>query len=196
MLTENSVLMRKAQDALKGKWLLAIGTFLLYGLLVSAGGTLKVPGSVISLIIAGPFALGIAGFSLNMIRGRYAGVEQLFQGFNYFVTALGTYLLMVLFVCLWSLLLVIPGIVAAFSYAMTFYILADEPTLKAGKAIELSQAMMMGHKWKLFRLCLRFFLLALLCILTFGIGFLWLIPFAHVTMAEFYEDLKYSRLLQ
>lgn len=194
MPTGNSILIRKAQDALRGKWVLAIGAFLLYGVLVSSAGALKISGAVISLVIAGPFMLGAAMFSLNIARAQEARVEQLFQGFNNFVAALGAYLLIVLFVSLWSLLLVVPGIIAALSYSLTFYILADEPSLRAYEALRRSKAMMVGYKWKLFGLFFRFFLLALLCILTVGIGFLWLIPFVHVSMAEFYEDIKHSKL--
>lgn len=192
MPTENTILMRRALDALRGKWVLAIGSFLLYGLLVSSAGALKASGAVISLVIAGPFMLGASMFSLNISRGHEARVEQLFQGFNNFATALGAYLLMILFICLWSLLLVIPGIIAALSYSMTFYLLADEPSLRADEALMKSKTMMMGYKSKLFGLFLRFFLLALLCVLTLGIGFLWLVPFIHVTLAEFYTDLKNS----
>lgn len=196
MPVDNSALMRKTQDAMQGKWALAIGTFLLYSLFVSCAGAFKTSGSIIGLIIAGPFMLGAARFSLNIARRHEARVEQLFQGFNNFLQALGTYLLMLLFVCLWTLLLIIPGIVAALSYAMAFYILADEPSVSAGDALRRSKAMMQGHKWKLFGLCFRFFLLALLCVLTLGIGFLWLIPFVHVTMAGFYDDLKHSEQRQ
>jgi uncharacterized membrane protein len=73
---------------------------------------------------------------------------------------------------------------------MTFYILADDPLLKPQEVLQKSKAMMDGYKLELFYLWLRFFLLALLCILTLGIGFLWLIPYVHVTMAKFYDDIK------
>jgi uncharacterized membrane protein len=73
---------------------------------------------------------------------------------------------------------------------MTFYILADDPGIKPQDALKKSKSMMDGYKLKLFYLCLRFFLLALLCILTLGIGFLWLIPYVHVTMAKFYDDIR------
>lgn len=188
--TRNIILMQSARNSLNGRWALAIGTFLIYGLILSAAGSMRFSGALISLFISGPFMLGAAIFSLNMARGRYAGIEQLFQGFDNFVTALGAYLLIVVFVILWSLLLIIPGIVAALSYAMTFYILVDEPEIKADRALEKSKRLMYGYKWKLFFLCLRFFLLALLCVLTLGIGFLWLFPFMNVTMAKFYDDLK------
>lgn len=189
---ENITLMRNARESLKGKWSLAIGTFIIYSIIMGAVGAIKTPGSIISLLIGGPFALGAASFSLNISRGKDARLEQIFQGFNRFSTALGAYLLMILFVILWSLLLIIPGIIAALSYSMTFYILSDDQTIRAEDALKKSKIMMQGYKLKLFYLCLRFFLLALLCILTLGIGFFWLIPFVHVSMAKFYEDINTS----
>jgi len=192
--------MRSARESLKGKWLLAIGTFLIYTLLTSATDSWQwhsknITLSLLNLIIVGPLALGAAFFSLSLSRGKEARLEQLFQGFNYFSTAFITYLLILLFVLLWSLLLIVPGIIAALGYSMTFYILADDPLIKPQEALNKSKSMMNGYKWKLFYLCLRFFLLALLCILTLGIGFLWLIPYIHVTMAKFYDDINGHEIL-
>lgn len=189
MNTDNVTLMRAARESLKGQWGLAIGTFLIYVLLTSLPGSVESRGSILTLIIGGPFALGAAIFSLSLSRGKEARLEQIFQGFNRFSTAFVAYLLMILYVLLWTLLLIVPGIIAALGYSMTFYILADDTSIKPEEALKKSKAMMNGHKLKLFYLCLRFFLLALLCILTLGIGFLWLIPFIHITMAKFYDDL-------
>lgn len=187
---ENTELMQSARESLKGKWGLAIGTFIIYSLLMGAAGSIKSPASLISLLIGGPFALGAATFSLNLSRGNDARLEQIFQGFNRFSTALGAYLLMLLYVILWTLLLIIPGIIAALSYSMTFYIISDDQSIKAEDALKKSKTMMQGYKLKLFYLGLWFFLLALGCILTLGIGFFWLIPFINVSMAKFYDDIK------
>jgi uncharacterized membrane protein len=194
MKTENVVLMQMARESLKGKWGLAIGTLVVY-ILISLGIQL-IPyvGPIASLIISGPFALGLSYFSLSISRNQDAKLEQIFQGFNNFGTALGTYLLMLLFTVLWAILLIIPGIIAAISYSMTFYILADDHSIGAMDAIDKSKKMMDGYKWKFFYLGLRFFGWALLCILTLGIGFLWLIPYLQVSMAKFYEDVKANSL--
>lgn len=97
---------------------------------------------------------------------------------------------MVLFIMLWSLLLIVPGIIAGFSYAMTFYILVENPKMKPMDILRSSKKMMRGNKWKLFCLSWRFFGWGLLCILTAGIGFFWLIPYMNTTFAKFYEDIK------
>lgn len=189
MAKENADLMEKAREALKGKWGLAIGTFLLYTFIMGSFGAMRRVG-LVSLLVAGPMELGAAIFSLSIARGKQARLEQLFDGFRFFTNALVTYLLTILYVFLWLLLLIVPGIIAALSYAMVFYILADNPTLKPDDVLERSKQMMDGYKLKLFYMFFRFFLLALLCVLTLGIGFLWFIPYVNITMAEFYEDIK------
>ncbi|HEV3223355.1 MAG TPA: DUF975 family protein [Puia sp.] len=196
MNTENIILLREARESLKGKWGLAILTFFIYTLLTSTPGSARSYGTILTLsstltlIIGGPLALGAAIFSLSISRGKEARLEQIIQGFNYFSTAFIAYLLIIVYVLLWTLLLIIPGIIAALGYSMTFYILADDPLCKPQDALNKSKSMMDGYKLKLFYLCLRFFLLALLCILTLGIGFLWLIPYINVTMAKFYDDIR------
>jgi uncharacterized membrane protein len=193
MQTENTVLMDKAKESLRGNWGLAIGTMIVFFILV---GSLQVPtvffppSGLLILLITGPMNLGLIIFFLSLARNEGAQLEQMFFGFKRFGTALGTYLLMVILTFLWTLLLVVPGIIAAFSYSLTFYILADNENISPMDAIDKSKAMMYGFKAKLFRLYLRFFGWALLCILTLGIGFLWLVPWAQVTMAKFYDDVK------
>lgn len=204
MATGNKTLMSEAKESLKGKWSLAVGVFLAYflisivlALIVDAvspagGGYTAFRGgyNLLTIIISGPFALGFAIFSLALSRNQEAEFVQIFQGFNNFGKALGTYLLMILFIILWMLLLIIPGIIAALSYSLTFYILADEPSIRAMEAIDKSKAMMNGYKAKLFRLQLRFLGWALLSVLTLFIGLLWLIPWMQVTLAKFYDDVK------
>ena len=98
--------------------------------------------------------------------------------------------LMGVFVFLWSMLFVIPGIIKAFSYAMTPYILEEHPELTANEAIDHSRAMMKGHKFDLFWLYLSFIGWGILCIFTLGIGLLWLVPYMQTAQSSFYEDVK------
>jgi len=94
---------------------------------------------------------------------------------------------MIIFVLLWSLLLIVPGIIAAFRYSMSFYILADNPDMGIMEAINESKRMMRGNKWKFFCLNLSFIGWAILGVLTLGIGYLWLTPYIEVTMIAFYD---------
>lgn len=186
----NADLMKQARESLGGKWGLAVGTFVLYVLIRGAGQSVKDAGPVISLLIAGPLTLGMTMFWLSISRSTGARLEQLFDGFRRFGKALAAYLLVLIYTILWSLLFIIPGIVAALRYSQTFYILADDDTISAPAAIEKSKKMMYGYKWQYFCLQLRFIGWALLSILTLGIGFLWLVPYMQVTAAKFYDALR------
>lgn len=98
--------------------------------------------------------------------------------------------LMGLFIALWTLLLIIPGIIKTFSYAMTPYILNEYPSVGVNDSIDISRKMMKGHKLDLFLLELSFIGWGILCILTLGIGFLWLVPYMQTSLSIFYEDVK------
>lgn len=84
----------------------------------------------------------------------------------------------------------IPAIIAQYRYAMTYFIVADTADIGALEAIRRSKRMMMTSKWKFFCLQCRFIGWSLLCVLTLGIGLLWLWPYMMTSMAQFYEDLR------
>lgn len=193
---DNEALMRSARESLTGKWGTAILTFFLYMVITGIGGLPGVAGVFVSILIAGPLGLGIAMFSLNIVRNKEIKVEQMFDGFKNFITAFLAYLMMCVFIFLWTLLLIVPGIIAALGYSMTFFIMADNPTISAVDALSASKKMMNGYKMKLFVLYLVFLLLSILCILTLFIGFLWLVPFANVTLAKFYEEIKDNPIVE
>ncbi len=190
MVKENRELTSQAREALSGKWGLAVGVFFVYMLIIGGIQVIPFAGSVAALILGGPLMLGIAVFSLTISRKQDARFEQLFDGFQNFATALVAYILMVIFVFLWMLLLIIPGIIAAFAYSQVFYILAEDSSIGAMDALKKSKEMMYGYKWKYFCLALRFIGWAILCTLTLGIGYLWLAPYMQVSFANFYEDIK------
>jgi len=188
--TSNAELMTQARAILSGRWGLAIGTMFLYLVITTVISNIPYLGSIASLVLSGPFQLGIIFFALRFTRRQRAELGNIFEGFQHFGRALGAYLLQVLFVLLWSLLLIIPGIIASLSYSQTFYILADNPSIGPMEAIGESKKMMNGYKWKLFCLGFRFFGWSLLCLLTCGIGYLWLFPYMAVSFARFYDDLR------
>ena len=197
MTKDNAVLMQMARESLRGKWNTVVPIFLIYIIITSAlqGVSEVFPlAGLISLILSGPIALGISIFSLNIAGDNDLKAEQLFEGFKNFGTSVVAYLLMVIFILLWSILLIIPGIIAALSYSMTFFIIAEDSSIDAVEALKKSKEMMDGHKWKYFCLSLRFIGWALICILTLGIGFLWLLPYIQVTNVKFYEDIKEANL--
>ena len=193
--TANRDLMAQARESLRGRWGLAIGTFVVMQLIMIGVQMIPSVGGIGGLILTGPMSLGLVIFALSLSRNQDPRLPQIFEGFQRFGVALGAYLLMVLFVCLWLLLLIIPGYIAIYAYSQIFYIIAEDANIGPLDAIRKSKEMMRGNKWKLFCLHLRFIGWALLCILTFGIGFLWLAPYMFISNAKFYDDLAHPAVM-
>ena len=95
-----------------------------------------------------------------------------------------------LWVFLWSLLFIIPGIVKLYSYSMMFFALAENPKIGATKAMDISKILTSGHKADLFLMDVSFLGWAVLSCLSFGIGFIWLVPYVKMTKTYAYYDLK------
>ena len=176
----------QAREAMQGKWGMMAGVTLVYYLILSASSVAFVG----PLVIDGPLTLGLVMMFLNISRKNDVEFGDMFKGFNQFVRSFVAYLLMLIFIFLWALLLIIPGIIASLSYAMTFFILADDPSIKAGDAIKKSKEMMQGNKGRLFLLYLSFIGWIILGMLSCGIGMLWIGPYMCATIVNFYEDLK------
>jgi uncharacterized membrane protein len=179
-----------ARSQLHGSWLAAVGVVLVYYIIIGISGAAIVG----PIILGGPLTLGFLGYFSRKARGEEAELENLFDGFKFlFVTSFLLNLLMGIFIALWTCLFIIPGIVKSLSYSMAYYILRDNPNIRATEAITRSRKMMKGYKGKLFVLHLSFIGWGILCCLTFGIGFLWLCPYINLSIANFYEDLKQSQ---
>lgn len=147
--------------------------------------------SIIWLIIGGTVELGYNAFNLEMYRTEEKPpIAMLFSRFNIFGKALWLRVLTAIKIILWSLLLFVPGIIAAYRYAMAPYILAENTELTAGEAIEQSKAMMAGNKWRLFCLQLSFIGWYLLGALAFGVGIFFVTPYSKAADAAFYLELK------
>ncbi|MCQ6569484.1 DUF975 family protein [Bacillus mycoides] len=204
-----SQLKREALDALKGKWGLAVGATLLLGILIGAVELLitgvfstfwgweeasdSLTVSIIAMLVIGPLTIGAYYLVLNVIRETSARIGDLFRWFSdgsKLMKSFLTYLLMYVYLMLWTLLLIIPGIIKSFSYSMTYFILNDRPEYTANQAITESRHMMNGHKMDYFLLCLSFLGWFILSILTLGIGFLWSAPYFYATSAAFYEEIS------
>lgn len=190
MSTPNKVLMSESRDILKGNWTEAVKVTFVYLLIAIVVQSIPKVGPIAGFIIAGPFTLGLAIFWLSFSRKQEYKLNQIFEGFHDFWRGLKAYFLVTIFTLLWSLLLIIPGIIASISYSQTYFILAEDKTIGVNAAINKSKAMMNGNKLKFFYLGLRFIGWALLSMLTLGIGLLWLIPYMQVTMVRFYDDIK------
>lgn len=191
----------RALSALENKWGNFVAITFVYGFIIGItqilSGDKDSPAilhliGLVLFILALPLTWGYQTLFLGAVRGGEVTAKDMFEGYNkeLFSRVLTTTLLYYVYVFLWSMLLLIPGCIKAYSYAMTPFILKDNPEMKNNAAIEESMRMMDGHKLELFLLDLSFIGWALLSLLTCGIGFLWLTPYMNMARVNFYEDLK------
>ena len=199
-LPTNKEMRTAARAALKGRWtnpVLCALVFMLISCVISLltgseNHTVMFCGFVLTLLVVLPLGFGYQVAFLRHMRGEEADdlVTRPFNAFKAYSRYLGTSLLYTLFICLWTLLLIVPGIIMGLAYAMTPYIMHDHPELSPIECIRKSKAMMQGHKWQLFCLGLSFIGWLLLGILTLGILTLWVQPWMECSHAKFYEELK------
>lgn len=192
---QRRILKERAKLILGGRifsdtWLWALLALAIADAIHSLAGTV-LPG-VGALLVTGPMALGSSYVILKLVRTRQKiDFKDLFAGFSQDIgqnILLG--FLSSLFVALWSLLFLIPGIVKAYGYGMIYYIKADHPEYDWRTCLQVSQQMMYGHKMDLFVLDLSFigwYFVGSLCL---GVGALWVHPYHETTRALFYEQLK------
>ncbi len=151
---------------------------------------------IVYMILGGIVSTGYARFNLNLVDRVEAKIDNLFEYFSEWKTMALAEILRSIYIFLWSLLFVIPGIIASYSYAMTPYILAENPGISANEAISKSKEMMDGNKWRLF--CLRFSFIGwdILSTFTLGIGNLWLTPYKNAADAVFYREVSCTEIIR
>jgi uncharacterized membrane protein len=181
-----------ARERLRGDWGLPIGFSVLFVVISFAVGAVPYLGSLVWLFVGPAFMLGEIIFFLNYVRRGQAEIGQMFKGFERFGAALGAYLLIGLLTLLGYLALIVPGVILTLMFSQTFYILADDRSYGVWDAMMRSKQIMHGHKLRLFELHLRMFLWSLACLLTCGIGYIWLLPYYSASLAIFYDDLPKS----
>ncbi len=179
----------QARVKLNGVWNKAAILWLIFGALTGAIGSVPGAGGIVAILIAGPMMLALAQIFLKIDTGMDFQMDELFKGFNDFSRSLSAYLLIMLYTLLWSMLLIVPGIIAAIGYSQTFFIMAENPQMTATEAMEASKKMMQGYKSYYFMLMLSFMGWAFLCLFTCGIGFLWLQSYVEATRVLFYKRL-------
>ncbi len=183
---------------LSGKWAPAVlitFVYLLIAIVVSTAiGEVPKIGSLLTWIVTiALFPMDYAykvAFLDNLRSGKEVEVKNLFAGYKDWGRIVSAMLLSNIFIFLWTLLLIVPGIIKCIEYSQVVYILKDNPQLGPDAAIERSIAMMYGHKWQYFKLVLSFIGWVLLVILTFGIAALFYTPYFCATAANYYEYVK------
>lgn len=149
---------------------------------------------VVLFVIGGGIQLGLIRYNLDLLtRENPPAFLTLFSRMSIFGRALGLRLMTGILTGLWSLLFVIPGIVAAYRYALAPYLMAEHPEIGVMEAISQSKALMRGNKWRLFCLQLSFIGWGILSTLTMGIGNLWLAPYRNAAETAFYLELTGRR---
>ncbi len=192
-MNNSSTIRGFARESLSGNWLNAVLAYLIIIGIISVVSTLQ----VVTWIILGSLTYGLYLYYIVLIREKVGDFNLLFKAFSFseknlglFGKTLGLYLLMSLYIFLWTLLLIVPGIIVAYSYRIAFYLIIDNPEIGVLEALKQSKEMMYGYKSKLFCLDLSFIGWGLLCILSFGIGILWLSPYMLTSQTIFYEELR------
>ena len=142
------------------------------------------------LMMGGLVDLGQARFSLNLYDGHPVRFYTLFCQIKNLVTGCMLFYLKKVLIILWSLLLIVPGIIAHYRYTMAHFILCDDPDIPAREAIRQSKELMEGHKMELFKLDLSFIGWILLSVATFGLGFIFLRPYMLAAHVAFYRELR------
>lgn len=185
----SSELRAQAWGVLSGKWGMAVVATLVYGVISGVLSFIPFVSWIATLLVSLPLAYGFTIMLLNVVRGSDVQLDTMGEGFKDYGRILGTMLLSSVYQFLWALLLIVPGIIKGYSYALTPYLLKDHPELKFNAAIEESMRLMSGNKMRLFLLDLSFIGWFLLGLITFGIAFLWITPYWNTARAAFYEDL-------
>ena len=181
-----------AREQMKDRyWMVFIAT-----LIIAAVTAASAP-IAIGFILVGPLTVGLSYYLLDYIEKKNNGdqFELLIDGFKKsLVNSIVAGLLNMVFIFLWSLLFIIPGIIKALAYSMYPYIIADNPTIDAMEALRQSQEMMRGNKTRLLALYLSFIGWFILTIFTAGLGMFFLIPYVQTAVANFYVDLRGPRV--
>ncbi len=152
---------------------------------------IPVVGQLVSIAISPILMLGTTIIYLNLVRGVAPDIKMLFEPFQKdFINVFLMNFLISVFVCLWSLLLIVPGYIKSLSYSMANYIMAENREIKFMDAIKQSQAMMDGHKMELFKMHLHFIPWTLLAMITCGIAGIYVVPYMSAATANFYLELK------
>lgn len=157
-----------------------------------AAAVIAVLGVLLDLFVMNVLTVGGCSFFLDN-QTFYADVSTLLSGFRngHYKNVVTTMFLRDLYIFLWMLLFLVPGIIKSYEYRMVPYILAEHPEMPPNEVIAASREMMDGYKYETFVLDLSFLGWMLLGSLTFGIaGIFFVEPYINATDAEIYSTLK------
>ena len=134
---------------------------------------------------------GFLVFLLNTVRANAPALGNLLDGFGFFPKVIALNLLEAVLIFLWSLLLIVPGVIAHYRYSQAIYLLIDDPTKSPVQCLRESGRMMDGHKMELFELDLSFigwYLLSIFPALGYAVR-IWTTPYIGTTKTLYFESL-------
>ncbi len=189
----NSEIRARARQQLGGNifaegWLFGLVVCFIFSTLISLASSF-----IVGFLAVGPLTFSLSYMFVALARGKEKfDIMDIAQGFanGQFVRTTLVLLLRGIFVFLWSLLLIVPGIIKSYSYRLAFYVAADNPEMTPSECLAESARMMRGHKWRAFCMDFVMFLWSLLGSCVCGIGTLWVAPYREAALSNFYEDLR------
>ena len=146
--------------------------------------------TIVISLVSSILGTGYILYTMNVRKGLETPYATLFDGFLFAGKVILLQIVMGIFVFLWSLLFIIPGIVAGYRYRFALYNLCDNPSIGVMEALNMSKAQTRGHKWELFVLDLSFIGWSILCSLTLGILSIWIMPYMQQTDIGYFEAIK------
>jgi len=180
-MPERKELKAAAKEQIKGN----IG-ILFACLLVAA----LIAGTLIGYLFIPAIIVGFCLILIGMTKNIAPQFGDMFRAANLFGRALWLCFIIYVFTTLWSMLLIVPGIIKCISYSMSYFVLAEKPELTARQALSESKRIMDGNKMSFFVLMLSFIPWMLLCMVTLGIAGIYVAPYISTTIANFYNAIK------
>ncbi len=157
--------------------------------LVSKDGSLiNATLTIVTSFFISTLSVGMLSYVLKMVRKEQFSRDNLFKYVGSILPIVSIEMLTIILCFLWSILFIIPGIIAAFSYSMVFYVYIDNPDLSPYECLVKSKELMDGHKMDYFIFNLSFIGWSLLCV--FIIPIVWVSPYISISQAIYYEELK------
>lgn len=183
-------LWRRTWDCMRTNWGKSIGVCLIQTLIFYGASSFPIF-SILSGLLLFPLTVGIILFFLKLVRREELNISLIFEPFNEYGRMLWGYIRVTIFIFLFTLLLIIPGIIKTFAYALTYYVMLDHKELSVKECMDKSVELMKGYKFTLFLYGILMSCIgAGLIICTLGIGLFFFIPFASAFMANFYNSIK------
>ena len=193
--TDNQTLRAQARESLNGKWRPIIVVTIMLSLPIFILSMISVLGTIIDFLLFGVVWISYLSFFLPIARNKKVRVNTLFSGFKRYEFYTMVYLLFLLKLIIGTIIFIIPGLIAKYRYQLVPFVIADNPNItNPADVLNKCKILMEGNKWRLFTLQMSFIGWWFLSVLTFGIGFLWLVPYMNVTFAKLYDDISSGKV--